>query len=864
MGNTINEGGGKLDLTVNLIANKLGITTEETLEILESNGIYIVDPNKALNSKQKEKIKEVIQKQNQSSEQKDDKKNEMEQRAKDAIKYYVENYKIFIDTCSLMEMQADNFYNNIYPYLKKSSSKIIVPSRVIDELSKHVKSKNQDKHKKAVKGLSILEKLKSNDLLDIRGESTDNFADNVFLVVFTKFRMQYKLLLITQDNILAKEVLNLNNSKAVKANNILVKRINKHGYLSNIENIQNENMGISRNNIKDKSKINIKRNEKIDKFELATEVKKYSDNNIKISNVPDENDIVTSGTGAKINLKKKLASGGEGSVYTTNTEYVAKIYKKDKITREKLEKIKLMVSKKINCSGICWPVDVLYNSNKEFIGYLMPKARGKEMQRLFLSKPVLLKNMPTWKKRDTVELCITILKKIEYLHKRNIILGDINPFNILIASSKEVYFVDTDSYQIEGFPCPVGTIPFTAQEIILEDNKYKKKFKVDRRYSDYLRTFENEYFSIAVLLFMIMLPGKHPYSLQGGESIKENILNMDFAYPLGEQSNGRTPDGPWKFIWSHMPYLIKESFYETFRKGGEFSKPEDRIDVQGWNVKMTEYLRLLDSGKYAKQDEMSEELFPTRRKKIKGIEYARCRLCGNEEAEERLKSGICSECLKKGEVYRCSSCGKEMLLTNYDKYIKNKKKHDICIDCFEYLNEVHSYNYCIDCGCTFEITNKEYNYFMSRGLNIPKRCKSCRELKKNNSYSNSNTYTSSYNSDSNTSKESSSGGSLCFITTAVCEYFNKEDDCYELTTLRRFRDSWLKNQHGGMDLIKEYYAIAPKLVEELNISSLKDEIYHKLWSEYINICLKLIEEEKYQECKIKYIEMVNYLKKIFN
>lgn len=851
-----------MDLTVKSIASKLGITIQETLEILESNGISILDPNKALSNIQKEKIKELIQKQSQVMQQGSDKQHEMEQRSQDAIKHYVENYKIFIDTCSLMDMQADSFYNNIYPYLEKNSSKIIVPSRVIDELSKHVRSKNQDKQKKASNGLSILEKLKRKNLLDVRGELSDNFADNVFLVVFTKFRMQHKLLLITQDNTLAKEVLNLNNSKAVKANNILVKRINKHGYLSNIENIQSENTGNSRNNVKDKQKTITKRREKIDKFELATEVKRHSDNNIKISKVPDENDIVTSGTGAKIKLIKKLASGGEGSVYTTNTEYVAKIYKKDKVTRDKLEKIKLMVSKKINCKGICWPVDVLYNSNNEFVGYLMAKASGKEMQRLFLSKPVLLKNMPKWKKRDTVELCITILEKIEYLHKRNIILGDINPFNILIVSSKEVYFVDTDSYQIEGYPCPVGTIPFKSQELILDDNKYKRKYKVDRSFADYLRTFENEHFSIAVLLFMIMLPGKHPYSLQGGESMTENILNMDFAYPLGEQSNGRTPDGPWKFIWSHMPYFIKEAFYETFRKDGEYSKPEDRMDVEAWSRKMAEYLRLLDSGKYAKQDEMSEELFPTRRKKIKGIEYEKCRLCGNEEAEDRLKSGICSECLKKGEVYRCNSCGKEMILTNYQKYIKNKKKHDTCMDCFEYANKVHSHIRCTDCSHVFEITNKEYDYFMSRGLTMPKRCKSCRESKKSGSYSNSNT--SSYNNSYRSSKKSSGGGSLCFITTAVCEYFNKEDDCYELTTLRRFRDGWLKNQYDGAELIKEYYAIAPKLVEQLNSSSIKDEIYNKLWTQYISVCLNLIKEEKYQECKIKYIEMVDYLKNIFN
>ncbi|MEG2246548.1 MAG: zinc-ribbon domain containing protein [Romboutsia sp.] len=726
-----------MDLKVKDIANKLGITVEETLEMLELNGISILDYNKPLSARQKEKINTILLIQQNSINH----KALMNQKSEEAIKYYSENYKIFIDTCSLMDIKIDDFYRNIYSHLKENSNSIIVPSRVIDELNKHVKSENKEKQKKAYKGLSILKKLQENNLLDIRGESSDNFADNVFLVAFTKFRIQYKLLLITQDNNLALEILNLNNSKSVKGNNVLVKRINRHGYLSNIENLKINNT----NKINYRSQNHIKRTEIIDKFKLATEVRKYSNDTINVDIVPEENDILNSGSGKKIHLIKKLSAGGEGSVYITDTEYVAKIYKKDKITREKLEKIKLMISKKITYAGICWPVDILYNSNNEFVGYLMPRANGETMHPNFTIKPKLLKK--GWKKRDAVELCVTILNKIEYLHKRNIILGDINPLNILIVSPKEVYFVDTDSYQIEGFTCPVGTINFTAQEILLEDNNYKRKYRTDRKYSDYLRTFENEYFAVAVLLFIIMLPGKQPYALQGGESPKENMLNMDFAYPLGDQSNGRTPDGPWKFIWSHMPYFIKEAFYETFRKDGDHSNAEDRLDVREWKVKMAEYLRLLDSGIYAKQDEMSEELFPTRRKKVKGIEYAKCRLCKSEEPEDSLKSGICRSCLKNGEIYKCSSCNKDMTLTNYDKYIKNRRKHDVCIECFEHANRVHSYINCVDCGCVFEITNKEYDYFISNGLTIPKRCKSCRENKKNtnrNTHSNSNQSNYSY------------------------------------------------------------------------------------------------------------------------
>ena len=173
-------------------------------------------------------------------------------------------------------------------------------------------------------------------------------------------------------------------------------------------------------------------------------------------------------------------------------------------------------------------------------------------------------------------------------------MGDINPANILVVSPKEVYFVDTDSYQVENFPCPVGTNNYTAPEI------QRKHF------SGFLRTMGNENFAVATLLFMIMLPGKPPYSQQGGEDPINNIINMDFSYPFGDSSNKKTPDGPWRYIWSHLTYDLKKAFYNTFRKEGDYSTENTRLTTDEWLPIFTYYLELLDSGKCGKQDKMSE------------------------------------------------------------------------------------------------------------------------------------------------------------------------------------------------------------------------------------------------------------------
>jgi hypothetical protein len=383
----------------------------------------------------------------------------------------------------------------------------------------------------------------------------------------------------------------------------------------------------------------------------------------------------------------------------------------------------------------------------------------------------------------------------------------------------------------------VGTINYTAPEI------QRKNF------GSFLRTIGNENFAVATLLFMIMLPGKPPYSHLGGESPIDNLSNMDFSYPFGEQSNKKTPDGPWRFIWSHLTYDLKSAFYNTFIQGGENSEEATRLSIAEWLPLFSYYRQLLDTGKFGAQDPMSEELFPTRFKKVAGITYVKCTLCGNEVGEEQCKNGFCRECLNKGEIYNCIKCGKEILFSNYNKYIKGAKKHDMCPDCFEYGRAVRLLNRCVDCGKKFEITNSQYDFYKSKGFDVPKRCEVCRAAKKKRSYK-----------ASNMSFESSSSRTRgCFISTVVCEYLGKPDSCEELTILRSFRDNWLSLQPDGRALIDEYYASAPLLVSKLRYSHLKDYICKLLWEEYITPCLRMIKEHKMQDCKHKYIDMVHYL-----
>ncbi len=590
--------------------------------------------------------------------------------------------RIFIDTCALLVNQAEwsnntiqAFWHNITPLLKQYRKRIIVPLSVVNELVKHANTSSDSNLRHHAKdAVNLVQILHKSQIIDIFGDKNDNtHADNVFDVIFTKFRIYYTMLLITRDYNLARDILALNDKKATFGKKIGVYIICDDGFLMKPKLNQNTP------NTSNAQMANLK------PFQIGVMLTQISNEIIKTHLIPKSGDFVFTPSGAKVALLNEIGKGGEGAVYETNTQYIAKIYFADKITRRIAEKIKLMISRKVVFEGICFPVEILLNVHNEFVGYLMPKAKGHQLQKTMFSKPLLQKYFPNFKKRDMIEICITILKKIEFLHSINVILGDINPNNILVVSPKEVYFVDTDSYQVEGFPCPVGTINFTAPEI------------QGKKYDSFLRSIGNEKFAVATLLFMIMLPGKPPYSQQGGESPAENIKNGKFPYAFTDiidkgknkikmSDNENAPDGSWKYMWSHLNYQVKKAFFCTFSKKGQYNDKNNRLSATKWLKLFMNYYNNLNY--MIKTDEMSNDIFPSRYKKFQGEKYIKCKLCGKDTNERYGQiEGICKDCLfsdTKAEIYKCS-CGAPIIYNNFAKYIKRRPKPKMCDDCLKKL-----------------------------------------------------------------------------------------------------------------------------------------------------------------------------------
>lgn len=109
--------------------------------------------------------------------------------------------------------------------------------------------------------------------------------------------------------------------------------------------------------------------------------------------------------------------------------------------------------------------------------------------------------------------------------------------------------------------------------------------------------------------------------------------------------------------------------------------------------------------------------------------------------------------------------------------------------------------------------------------------------------------------------EPSSGG--CYLTSACTFSKGLPDDCYELETLRSYRDNWLANSDEGKALIKEYYNVAPKIVSNINERKEKKDIYEMIYKEMVNPCVELIEQNKNKECLELYKKMTLYLNETY-
>lgn len=700
----------------------------------------------------------------------------------DPVEFLQPGRRLFIDTNIFMDPDPrragalKRLFERSQEAILRNGNPVVVPTKVVAELEKQsrrdpeaeAEERTRAAIQKAGNALTFLEGASKGGLvIKDMGDVSNPYADDLFVRIFERFAGTYEMCLLTRDITLKMRIRLLSHRLSKR---LLTAVVTKSGDLK-AESDQSlferglrkytlhaGNIAEGNGNFKDRSEVaslgplladfrkeigvqepaaksvspvavqSAARQSGVSRLKpkpfKATSAIKPPDAVMVVTTVPEQGDRVWWESATKngtLVLGALLGRGGEGAVYEGDHDTVVKIFDKKHITYHRRAKIELLVGSGLQANGRCIPTATVRNSVGEFVGYAMPKVTGREARTIFNIRK-LEKDFPEWTKSDLVDICISFLEQVQDLHSMNIILGDINPKNLMIDDRKNVFIIDADSWQLEGYPCPVGTPMYTSPRM------------QSKTYAEDLRSMQDELFAVATMLFQIVMTGQFPYMRTGTDGdMVQLIREGNFAFQYENHNNKDQPDGDWKYIWSHIHKPVKDLFWNTFHKDGK--RYRRRPTASEWLVAFMGYKAYL-SDEQANFDPMSNDVRPIRPKAFRPDTPIRnCPNCGRKSAiagiwnddDQQYRVPLqCNKCREsaagraaaaRSAHVQCRDCGAS--------FPKNQAKYGRCPACAKKdderqarVNTLDPARLCARCGKPF-ITFGNVDWHTRSGKSIP-------------------------------------------------------------------------------------------------------------------------------------------------
>ncbi|HYT23643.1 MAG TPA: hypothetical protein VEW05_25820 [Candidatus Polarisedimenticolia bacterium] len=273
--------------------------------------------------------------------------------------------------------------------------------------------------------------------------------------------------------------------------------------------------------------------------------------------------------GRRVGLGAELGRGGEAAVYSVEgqPELVAKIYHEPP-GAEKTEKLSQMV--KLQSERLlalsAWPVGTLFIArNRSMAGFLMKNvSRFKDIHLLYNPKSRTREFPPKANWRFLIHTASNVARAFAAVHDYGHVIGDVNQSNVRVSPETAIVsLVDCDSFQISAngkvYPCEVGVPLYTPPEL------------QDKEFREVVRTPNHDNFGLAVLIFHLMIMGRHPFAgkfLGRGEMpIEKAIAEQRFAFARDAQRTQMLPP-PACITLAHLPQEIGDLFISAFGPDG--------------------------------------------------------------------------------------------------------------------------------------------------------------------------------------------------------------------------------------------------------------------------------------------------------
>ncbi len=211
--------------------------------------------------------------------------------------------------------------------------------------------------------------------------------------------------------------------------------------------------------------------------------------------------------GEALHLGRELGRGGEGVVHElpAHPDWVAKRYHQapDAAKQQKLRLMAEAIDSPLR-NYAAWPEETLHlGESGAVIGFTMQRIEGRLPIHMLYSPAQRRESFPQARFDFLVFVARNIAAAFATLHEHGHVLGDVNQGNVLVGADSRVILIDCDSFQIQVgealHRCEVGVAHFTPPEL-----------QSIASFEDITRTPNHDGFGLALLIFHLLMGGRHP------------------------------------------------------------------------------------------------------------------------------------------------------------------------------------------------------------------------------------------------------------------------------------------------------------------------------------------------------------------
>lgn len=206
---------------------------------------------------------------------------------------------------------------------------------------------------------------------------------------------------------------------------------------------------------------------------------------------------------------RQIAGGGEGQIYILPEcpEKVLKLLNSRFATPAFRDHLQAIIRCKVpaevdGCVLVSLPETLAYDENGRFVGYSMPRIRSRLMLYNLWIDPEGY--FPHFSLEDRYAVAYNLAKALDHLHRHGLVMGDLNPANIVLNANGSVTLCDLGSCSVTDpltgvrFENSVGMGDYLAPEVYRPAGTHF--------------TPQSDSFSLAVLIFQIITLGCHPFN----------------------------------------------------------------------------------------------------------------------------------------------------------------------------------------------------------------------------------------------------------------------------------------------------------------------------------------------------------------